>query len=61
LTSSEKLAQAARLLSQSKALTAAANTQMQGAKKALEESEALRREAGVLLAEVRGEIVLEGE
>ena len=49
---SEKIAQAAKLLTRARALTLAAKTQMDGAKMALAESEALRREAGVLLAEV---------
>lgn len=60
---SEKLAQAATLLTQAKALAAAAKTQMEGAKQALKLSESLREEARVLLAEVEGTWIkqLEGE
>ena len=49
---SEKIAQAAKLLTQARALTLAAKIHMDGANNALAESEALRQEAGVLLAEV---------
>lgn len=48
----EKIAQAAKLLTQARALTLAAKVQMDGANKSLAESGALRQEAAVLLAEV---------
>lgn len=63
MNASEKLAQAAKLLTRSKALAAAARTQMEGAKKALKEADSLCEEARVLLAEVEGGWIkqLEGE
>lgn len=59
MNASEKIAKVGKLLTQSKALIAAAAEQQAAARKALDEAKALDAEAKVLLAEIAADIKLE--